>query len=32
MIAYLRWLDRFVCSYCGWEGEWAGSKCPNCGK
>jgi hypothetical protein len=28
----LRWGTRFYCSDCGWEGEWAGSRCPNCGK
>jgi hypothetical protein len=28
----LRWGTRFYCSNCGWEGEWAGSLCPRCGK
>lgn len=28
----LRWGTRFYCSHCGWEGEWAGSRCPECGK
>ena len=25
------WGPRFSCSSCGWEGEWAGSRCPRCG-
>jgi hypothetical protein len=28
----LRWGTRFSCGSCGWEGEWEGSRCPNCGK
>jgi len=27
-----KWGTRFSCGNCGWEGEWAGSICPRCGK
>lgn len=27
-----KWGTRFSCGECGYEGEWAGSICPRCGK
>jgi ribosomal protein S27AE len=27
-----KWGTRFYCGNCGYEGEWAGSTCPRCGK
>lgn len=24
--------NPFYCPKCGWSGDWAGSRCPECGK
>lgn len=31
-VSLAKWGTRFYCGHCGFEGEWAGSVCPRCGK
>ena len=30
-VSLARWGTRFSCKECGWEGEWEGTICPECG-
>jgi hypothetical protein len=30
-LSLARWGTRFTCKDCGWEGEWEGTICPECG-